>query len=172
MPGIEKVQDVDQLRERWSSLFISNDPFVYPFVSRIEASSLFYPTEGYRLSREQYLAVTNAARAVGDKGFILSEVEWDEDFFERGKHWFCRFPSYEEYLSVPLGLENAIYSPNFTWGVLISHEDHAVLGGSKTFMDTIYAQYPRKQTDIEQLHHYWRDNPNNGWVAPLLASLK
>ena len=39
-------------------------------------------------------------------------------------------------------LDTALFSPAGTWGVLVSHEDHAVLGGPPEFMRMVAAEFP------------------------------
>ena len=128
---------------------------------------IFYPTKGYHLSEKQYKAMAAAAIASGDEGFIVSIIEGEGDIVARGEHWWCEYPTYTEYLSLPLVLENAIYSKNATWGMMISHEDHAVIGGDEKFVDTLRAAYPEWRIDIQELTRFWKDNPNGSWVTTL-----
>jgi len=39
-------------------------------------------------------------------------------------------------------VETAMFSPSGTWGMIISPEDHAVLGGPPEFVRTIAARFP------------------------------
>jgi hypothetical protein len=131
---------------------------------------IFYPTEGYHLSKTQYEAVISGIKALGEEGFVLSEIEYDGDFFKRGRHWWCKCPPYDDYASLPLTLENALYSRNSKWGAVISHEDHAVLGGCRTFIDEIRTKYPKAPTDLRRLRQFWNLHRNASWIEAIPKS--
>jgi hypothetical protein len=54
-------------------------------------------------------------------------------------------------------LETALISSTGRWGVLISHEDHAVVGGAQTFVETLAAEFP-------SLPGFDRQNDEGEWV--------
>jgi hypothetical protein len=169
MSKIHKLTDRQFLRETWEHVFVSDDPFGWPFAERIEAGLIFYPTEGYHLGKSQYEAMIVSAKSVGDDGFIVSITEGVGNIIERGEHWWCEFPPYDEYLGLPLVLENSLYSRNAAWGVMISHEDHGILGGEEKFVATLRKAYPQWQEDIMKVTETWKDNPNGSWVVDLLS---
>ena len=102
---------------------------------------------------------------------MISVVEYAEDFFKQGDHWWCQFPSYEDYLNLPLVLENAIYSIKGNWGIVISHEDHGVVGGTEEFINQVREQYPQASSEIVDLKEAWQDNPNNHWIQNILPKV-
>ena len=112
-----------------------------------------------------------AARHVGDEQFFVSVVEYEPDFILERDHWRCSFPSYEEYVRLPLILENAIYSIESRWGALVSHEDHALVGGSREFMRYIHRSYPDWREDISRLRSTWVNQRNAEWVEEVVSRL-
>lgn len=168
---ITPVKDSPSLKAIWNDMFLTKDPFELPFQPTIAHYMIFYPTYGYHLTKEQYSAVVEAAKAIGDTGFYISVVEYDGDFFEKGEHWLCPFSPHEDYLKLPLVLENAIYSRSGKWGLIISHEDHAIIGGSDAFVRELRSNYNNWETDILELRVYWKDNKNSDWLEKVLASL-
>lgn len=72
---------------------------------------------------------------------------------------------------MPLGLENALYSRNGTWGVLISHEMHALIGGNEEFMTALSEQHPRWAEDLSRLREYWAENQNATWLEDVVYRL-
>jgi hypothetical protein len=165
---IAPVAEHSGLGALFHRVFANTDPFGYPFTSAVDAVLVFYPIEGYWLTRPQYDSVVNAARALGDSTFYLSLVEHSGDWVARGEHWLCKFPRYEEYRGIEsLVLENALYSSSGRWGVLISHESHALVGGSREFVHHVMTGYPTWQQDWGQLVQAWAANPNGGWVNQL-----
>ncbi len=171
MSKIEPITGKSCIRKSWQRLFKSNDPFSVPFRPEIEACIIFPFTEGCALTLAQYEAIITAARTLGDQGFILSEVEWKGDFFERGKHWWCEFPRHEDYLIQAPILENALYSLHSRWGVLISHEWHAMVGGSETFMMNVDKMYPEWRAAIIDLIESWEKVTPGHWVTNMFIEL-
>jgi len=155
MSAIEEVPDATPLRKLWSCVFASNDPFSDPFQRTVQARVLLYPTYGYHLSEDQYEALTEACRELGETSFFVSIVEYAGDFFAEGKHWYCEIPSYKEYLTIPLVLESAIYSGEGTFGMILSHEDHAILGGTSHFIEAMKLHYAQWPEDRRRLKAEW-----------------
>lgn len=164
MANAEIIPNGGSLKKIWESLFVSDNPFEWPFSSDIESRMLFYPTEGYHLTETQYSAIRGAAKRVGDKGFLISIIEGQGEVFDRGEHWWCEFPPYEEYLRIPLVLENTHYSKSGCWGIIISHEDHAFIGGKGEFMKEVRDRYSNWQKDWDEFQAFWEDNLNSGWL--------
>lgn len=169
---IKEVKNKIKLKQKWDSIFCSPDPFGIPFYDSLTTFLVFYPTEGYYLSKSQYFAITEAAKQFGDKGFWLSETEWHRGDFFTGQHWWCDFPSYEDYLRLSLPLENAMYSQCADWGLIISHEDHAIVGGTRQFIGEVKLRYPNWPSDLEDLDKFWSKNPDGGWVNKVINKIK
>ena len=172
MSLITRETDRGLLRRTWASVFASTDPFTVPFTETIEAYVVFHPTDGYHLTRSQYEVLLAAARDVGDGHFFVSVVEYEPDFISEQDHWRCSFPSYDDYLRLPLVLENAIYSAQSQWGVLVSHEDHALVGGSREFMRHIHDSYPDWREDISRLRSTWVSQRNAEWVKEVVGRIE
>ncbi len=159
------------IRSAWEQVFRSNDPFAWPFRPKFTVGRIFYPTDGYHLTKPQFLAIGEALKQAGEKGFFLSVVESEGlSFLEKNwGHWACENPSYEDYSKLPLTLENAIYSKEGNWGVLISHEMHALIAGSREFMTALDEQYRGWPNDLRLLREAWFENPSAGWLEPTIS---
>jgi hypothetical protein len=173
MKRIRALTDLPFIRSAWQEVFKTNDPFCWPFQSKIPTARIFFPTDGYHLTPQQYSALTNALRQCGESAFCLSVVEAVElTFLDRWSgHWKCDLPTYAEYRELPLGLENTLYSESGSWGVLISHEMHAFIGGSAAFMSMVGDSYPNWDEDLGALKAEWSANPNAGWLEPVVPRL-
>lgn len=156
MSLIQRINNLDELRKAWMSVFVSADPFSDPLSESVKGRLLFYPTYGYHLGKKQYDAFAKTARALHESGFYLSIVEYTRGFLTRGENYFCQFPLYDEYERIHLVLENAIYSMRGTFGILISHENHAIVGGSTDFILELKKNYPDWQEDRRRLLEEWR----------------
>jgi len=155
------------LREAWNAVFAGRDPFVDSLQQDLKRCGLFFPTDGYHLTDEQFRAVMSAARAVGDSQFVVSEVEYAGDFFRRGRHWLCPVDEFASYVELPLVLENAVYSPAGKWGLLVSHEQHAIVGGVGSFCRA--AKYEGWERDRAALLSAWARSEARGWIEPLMS---
>lgn len=168
--SVYEIVPAEKLIAAWRRVFLATDPFAWPFTSAVEECKILYPTDGFHLSRSQYSAFINAVKSVGDEGFFLSIVESEDlSFLSRPSgHWWCEFPDYEDYCQINLALENAMFSPSFHWGVLVSHEMHALAGGSAEFMEAFAQNYPNWKEDVQALRLAWLGNPNSDWVESVI----
>lgn len=173
------------LREAFNSVFKSRNPFGEMFQDKISERLLLYPTCGTYLDEVQFRAVIESAKHVDDMGFYISEVEAEPDCFTlpdvneiyHPAHWECSLSSeFQDYRDLTLVLNNAIYSKKGTWGVLVSHEDHAVLGGNTIFVNEFKRNYPSwtdSLTEFESMLSYNRIkyNTNVDWYEGLKKHL-
>ena len=171
MAGVIAVTDLAAIRAAWRRVFSTNDAFSWPFRETVEIGRVFYPTDGCHLARGQYSALVDAIQSVGETGFLLSVVESEGlSFLDRDRgHWSCDLPPYEEYSALDLTLENALYSKGGHWGVLISHEMHALVGGTVDFMAALDDRYREWGDDLRMLREAWSDNPNGNWLESTLS---
>ena len=81
MEKIEPIEDVDrrqEIRQIYKRLIKSINPLEVLFQPEIEGCIMFYPfVDGARLEKDQYEAVTAAAKLLGDEGFVLSQLYGD-----------------------------------------------------------------------------------------------
>lgn len=171
MHGTIETNDLSAIRSAWEQVFSSNNSFSWPFQSQFATGRIFYPTDGYHLTRQQFLAVVDALDQVGETGFFVSVVESEGlSFLDRSwGHWVFEGFSYQEYCQLPLALENAIYSREGRWGILISHEMHAVVAGSTEFMSALAGRYGEWAHDLRLLQEAWSGNPNAAWLELVMS---
>lgn len=81
-------------------------------------------------------ALGEAAHAVGDEAILLEVLYEDSEF------WEFSVDGEGLYDVVDVFVETALFSPAGTWGMIISPEDHAVLGGPPELVRTIAARFP------------------------------
>ncbi len=178
---ITNCQDnVSHLKKIFSKVFSKNDPFDKMFVPSISSKILLYPTNGYHLSEKQFLALTTTMKILGEPSFYLSEIEGNpfEKINTHSIHTYQHFEvnietSYVEYERKNIVLENALYSAQGEWGIIISHEEHAVLGGHKQFIDTFKKLYPdfiNDQAKFIKTIEYWseRSKTNMRWLPEFM----
>jgi len=158
------------------SVFRNVDPFNAPFSDTVESKALLYPV-AYVLDRAEFVAVFQAASAVGDAAICASVVEGRVPV-PRGPHWRLEHWEYDEYRELQdLGvLENALYSPTGKWGLLVSHEQHALVGGSAVFVSALAKTFPDFEGSIDRFLAFWRENEvrhnsDTTWIKGLFVHL-
>lgn len=161
---------VSSARATWCRVFATCDPFVDPFAEPVADAVLIYPTKVYCLTEQQYTAIQAAIEAIGDDAFYFSYCEGDRTF-DQTRHLRCERATYQEYQNVAtLMLEHALYGPDASWGLLISHEEHAIMGGTGAFISTFIREYGSPAKDLQKLQSAWAGNPNGQWLTDLLKS--
>lgn len=174
MKSIREARDLETVRCAWSRIFKTNDPFVWPFQPGFEVGRLFYPTDGYHLTEPQYQALASAIAQSGDDECLISTTESDgTSFLDRSSgHWVCGASAYEEYCSLALTLENALYSRAGRWGVLISHEQHALIAGTSRFLTALTARYSKWTENALAIREAWSCHPNADWLEEVLSHIR
>lgn len=180
---IKPATDIERLREVFYRVFKSRDPFSPAGREEFPVRVMLYPTYGYYLETEQFRALIGAVHESGEREFFISLVEAETDPFSFqswgpgwDSHWVCQEPTLEEYMKTILPVENAIYSSSGSWGILVSHEDHALLVCHPTFWDAFQRLYPNWRQDLEQFIELWHYHERErgidvGWLKPFLDHL-
>ena len=158
------------------AVFQSTNPFDTPLTERMTSRGLLFPVP-YLLEPEQFAAVVRAAQAVGDDRLCISVTEeFDGLAGTRAEHYLASYWEAAEYQELgEVGvLENAIYSPSGQWGLIVSHEQHAVAGGSRLFLDALASHFPDFDSSLEQFLQTWaeyrqRRKADTSWLEALLT---
>lgn len=179
----------DRIKKSYLGIFSSNNPFEDCFNKEIKKVDLLFPVEGYKLTKEQYNALILTIRNIYvDEEVFVSEIETEsiEDIFRPNnndtkyvlKHWSIDLStSYDEYAGMDINVENAIYSSKNNWGIIVSHEGHAIIGGNTDFLDVFKTIYTKFDNSIECFQEYWEYNrkhynSDNEWYDKFIQSLK
>lgn len=154
-----------ELESAFNKVFKDKDPFRDIFTEVIKEKVLLFPTEGYFLKQEQYNAILSVISSIGEKEFFISEIEGDcfatshkDDVYKNG-HWVVDLnASYSDYIGLSIFLESALYSKKGNWGVIISHEEHAVLGGDNIFINKFKKYFPDWSRGYQNFLEQWQIN--------------
>jgi hypothetical protein len=173
------------IKSNFGKTFKSNNPFGQMFQQDVISRLLIYPTDGTYLDELQFNALIETVEAIGESGFHISEVEVEPDPFilpnkneiYHPAHWICDLPTnFDEYRDLTIVLNNALFSRDGKWGMLISNEGHAVLGGTNEFINHYKQVYPSLVncfTDFEKMCDYNRKkyNTNLYWYDDFVKHL-
>lgn len=184
---VSKISGQTQLREvkkAFDAVFRSADPFNQPFNETVSHRVILFPTAPYQLDEDMYEAVASAAEAVGDTTALLTLTEGykgGREGFESCGHWqielrsdpYAVLSKDKEWISL---VENAIYSPTGTWGLIISHEEHAVVGGPPAFVEAIKRNLPGVEDQLQEFLLTWQDYRDRlgtqiDWLPELLRHI-
>ena len=173
--GIELVKDERYaLAARFHSVFLNFDPYKPKFANQTGTRFLLFPTDSYHLTAAQFGAFSAAIEPRRKHQFFISEIGWGRDSFEKGRHYLCNGPTFDEYTSLKIGVENAIYSTDGAWGFLLSDELHAIVACDDAFLKLFEAQYPLTK-DLTKFLSYWNAIRQEGtdidWLEPLCNKL-
>jgi hypothetical protein len=172
--------ELDQTLAAFRSVFLNPDPFKPCFQPAVEERVLFYPTAGFILDERQFRAVAAAASLLEERHAVVTLTEFLTDTtFLNVDSWRIDLSSWTNYQHLrdkgPILVENAIYSPSGAWGVLVSQEFHAIVGGKKAFITFLQECLPMSvyATDFLQC---WKGNAqridsDTSWISPLLEHL-
>ena len=165
-------------------VFAYEDPWHEPFANGVEVRRLLYPVHAGLRDLDYPLldALVSVATRLEDDGFYVSIIERptpDSEWSRRDDwHWYLPFAEIEAYGSLgdALSLERTLYSPSGRWGLMISHEDHALLGGEAVFFEAMREAIPGFD-NIGQVQHFLSDwryyNAETGadvsWIPDLLT---
>lgn len=183
------IQELMTLKQAFYKIFKGTNPFDEIFNESIEERLILFPIDGMYLDVFQFNAVSEASQAVKDTKMYVSEIEVEEGinsdcfYFPKNKemvhpgHRVFDGPfSYDEYVSSATILESALYSPTGKWGAMLSHEEHAVVGGSIEFIKKFKQAYPNWEEGrikfIEKCdYHKKRYNVDLKWLPTFLNQI-
>lgn len=178
---LRRIDAPDRLKTVFWSLFQSNDPFGEVFRDSMPVRLILCPTNGYYLNQHQFNAMIRTAKAINESHIFLSEIEGINSFSEQpnengyvGSHFEVSVPcNYEDYINTMLAVENALYSPTGQWGIIISHEEHAVIGGERSFMEKFKQYYPDWSNGLSKFRQMWecnakKFNSDTSWIDTFL----
>lgn len=179
---VEKItapERILNMKTSFGKLFKEKDPFGEMFQHEVQEKQVLCPVDGYYLSRKQFRALQDTLIFLGEKTIYLSEVEVEECFSNKNcSHWELSVTAqYEEYLNLPVILENSLYSLNGAWGILISQEEHAVIGGTTNFMVMYkerYVDWSNGESNFRQKWEYNQKHYNSdlSWFSKFRTHLK
>ena len=131
-------------------VFTTLDPFDAPFSEDVVERGLLFPVS-YQLEPAQIAIVRAAAKGVGDESiFLESRVDSTPDAF----YWEFSADGEGPYDVIESVLENAIFSSSGKWGMTISEEDHAVIGGVPEFMQMIAESFPATKSPSRHMFRH------------------
>ena len=204
--SIEDMDRRQEIAKIGQSLFKSQNPYEMTFKPEVEACLMFHAVDAGDpyypdspldyLTRDQYQAIIAAAKRARDTGFVLSAPHGslmnDTDYWRRviapgaaadtnwadlENHWWCEFPTYEDYLTIgPVGIfDVALYSIHGHWGVFTAR--HTLVGGNIDFISHVDKMYPAWRKEVMELIDNWegqikRDDPMVNLLIELLECWK
>ena len=172
-------EEVAEAKNAFGRVFRSADPFDQPFVSEVRRKRILFPVP-YELDQRRLSAILTAAKGLGEEKAYVSLIEGCDDDFEAREHWSVDltlelYPSLRATGWFPL-MENAVYSQRGTWGLIVSHEQHAVLGGRERFAEVLSETLGQAEADVPEFLETWKANRERlqsdvAWVPVLMEHL-
>lgn len=110
------------------------DPWTSPFTPNIPCRMILYPVP-FELEDDQFVAISKAAEEIGDREMFITATE-----LEGPDIWAVTtsdMKAYTEAVSASPPVETAYVGSSGLWGLIVSHEDHAVVGGPRRFIEKL-----------------------------------
>ena len=161
MERLSKKADIEQAQTAFDAVFKSSDPFGEPFQDAIRSRILIY--EASRpLDRWHFDNIAYAADVAGNTSAFIAVTETARDF-RKMELWKLDLSDTDEWKRYRAGkpdafynsLENALYSADGTWGLLVSCEDHGLLGGSDEFVQAFLSRNGANAADVVEFLDRW-----------------
>lgn len=174
---IERIQgETNWLKQCYEKIFSNYDPFAPVFATELlSVRVVLFPTDSYHLTESQFQAISAAIETREDRRFYISEIGWSADSFQKGHHYLCFRPSFGRYTRLGIGVENAIYGADGSWGILLSDELHAFLACDERFWKEFSKHYPDVKTDraefLDYWEHYKKEDTYDVWLRRFLSLL-
>jgi hypothetical protein len=185
MRRIDLPTELPAVRAATSAVFKNLDPYDVRFTPAIKHRFVLFPVDHYQLTFEQFRALAQAAAIESDDFAYQFDVEqwpkfgWDE---RRREYWRIQLDDYVSYERPPddaniVIMQNAVVSPRGAWGLVISDENHAIVGGSDEFAGVLLRDLGvSEQEMMDRWIAVWRRNRDElgydaSWLRDQLAHL-
>ncbi len=121
------------------------------FTPTIASRAILYPIgPGPLLNRTEVNALAKVAQVVADESvyFSLLERAAESDHIEDWLLPINNIKSYLDFRSPHMVLENALYSPRGTWGIGMTVDEFAVIGGSPKFLESFLTELEKDPDEM------------------------
>lgn len=176
--NITETEKILEAEKAFFKIFKSNNPENQPFQSTIKEKCIISPVD-YELCPDLFNSIADSALTINERKGCITITEGLSNFnYREAHHWIVDMEEYpyeillkdEQWLAVA---ENAIYSLNGSWGIIISNDQFAIIGGSIEFMNNFRVKYRNLQNSIKEFFRYWKleqktFNVDVSWIPSLI----
>jgi hypothetical protein len=155
-------------------IFASDDPYEEPFLDDVGPRGLLFPM-AYAHAGRELDALRAGAAALGETTCYLQLYLFGEDEWP---YWELDLTETDPYAGIPFIRENSLFSRAGAWGLLVSDENHGLVAGEETFVQTLVAGLDPPDLDahaVRFLAHFAELSASYGqrydWLPVLLAHL-
>ncbi len=160
---MQNLDSIETIHKVFNSIFKSDDAFEKMFHENIKGKILLYRTNGCTLNKKQFTALMKTVNTFGESTCYLAVIEGGflanatdkNDIYDSTPKEISTNISYEDYCKYRLMRNNALFSKQGTWGIIISHEDHAVIGGSVKFIKKFKTFYHDLAKNVKKFIEHW-----------------
>ena len=128
-------------------IFASDDPYEEPFLAEVGSRGLLFPL-AYAHAGRELDAIRAAAASLGETTCYLQLYLFGEDEWP---YWELDLTEVDPYEGIPFIRENSLFSRAGAWGVLVSDENHALVAGDETFVQTLVSGLDPPDLDAHAL---------------------
>ena len=166
-------------RDAWLRVFAPFSVGSLPFNRhnpRIESACVLFEIYGCGLTERQFAAIARAAHDLGEEwawGVNMPDLGLDWLWSDQGDQDVRRVgldaDGHDELNAPDLFAERCLFSSRGTWGIVMTDEDYAVVGGPAEFVDTIERLCP---VDRDAVYNHVAGAYKAGeWIVALFAAM-
>lgn len=140
-------------------IFLDDDPRLTEFGESAESVKLLY--EYIPPEDEITKSLLSIASSMGNDGFFFSNLSRNKTDTTVMEHWWVPFDELDLYLSRRKDvfgdiyqLENVVYAPDGTWGIISSFEQFGLLAGTQNYIDKCADALPTVEQGMERFLTY------------------
>ncbi len=137
-----------------------NDKVVYPSQKSNMSFMIIYPTDGYYLTKEQFISIFEVIKKYQDSYYCISDIEFEDSFTREGNtndlgynHKIFTNFVYDDYKAKDRLFENALYDIDKKWGISIFQDSFAIIFGENEIIKEIKANYPNDD-DLKEFNKF------------------
>jgi hypothetical protein len=151
-----------------------HDSFADPFSNLTPIRCIFFPTNGYSLTEAQWLALFAAHNAVSSSRIVvlpseLSQSDWDDlgcwELETAADYWALQSQGI-------FAIENTLIDRSGNWGIQLSQESHALVGGTSEFASALLRAYPALNNERKAFEAHWHNRSREGEDASWAISIE
>lgn len=163
--GVRALTEKEYLKSAEPALrkvFLSDNPCLTGYGESAESVRLLFeyaPPED-----EMTKLLLKIASGTGCDGFFFSNLNRNKLDMTTPEHWWIPFDEIDLYLSRRKDvfgdiyqLENVVYAPDGTWGIMTSFEHFGLLAGTKDYVGRCVEAVPSIEQNVEKFLEYIRE---------------
>lgn len=139
---------------------VIDNKLLYPNKTKNMSFMIMYPTDGYYLTKEQYVSIFEVIKQYQNIYYYISDIEFSDSFIKNENtnglghtHQAYKHFNYDNYRKLYKLFENAIYDSDEVWGISIFQDGFAIVYSNDKIIEKIKSNYPNS-ADLKEFKRF------------------